>query len=370
METLQSDDLLKLHQGIQQLYTLQDRATFKVEALRLVDRLVPSDILEFHSTNMRTRKVSSLFLPDFPGYNLEMQEVIDRHFGEHPIVQNMPQALAGAHKISDFISQQKFYSYNGVYQQFFRLLGIEDQLTFFFPNANTGSWRSLSLANTTLVGFSLNRSQRNFTERDRLVLNLLRPHLSQAHENIDRIDRLQQQFSEVQQSLNCLGSIVLNWEGHIKSIAPQAIIWLENYFTKPNCIRQLPDLLRSWVKYQIGCLTQNTDRSKACLPLKIQQAGRELTIRLLIELDRSQYLLLLEERALFSFNSLTILGLSQRETEVLGLVMQGKDNKAIATQLGIHPGTIRKHLEHVYAKWGVTSRTEAIAHALTNLGFF
>jgi DNA-binding NarL/FixJ family response regulator len=67
-------------------------------------------------------------------------------------------------------------------------------------------------------------------------------------------------------------------------------------------------------------------------------------------------------------NSLALLGLSQRETEVLTWIMQGKDNKAIATQLSINVSTVRKHLESIYCKWGVHSRTEAIAQALAKLG--
>jgi DNA-binding CsgD family transcriptional regulator len=95
-----------------------------------------------------------------------------------------------------------------------------------------------------------------------------------------------------------------------------------------------------------------------------------LTIRLTIELRGTEYLLLLEEQTLSSLNALALLGLSQRETEVLKLVIQGKDNKAIAAQLSVHPGTVRKHLEHIYDKLDVKSRTEAIAYALTKIGVF
>jgi DNA-binding NarL/FixJ family response regulator len=101
----------------------------------------------------------------------------------------------------------------------------------------------------------------------------------------------------------------------------------------------------------------------------MQQSGRELTIRLTIEPRSMQYLLLLEEQTLSSLNSLVLLGLSQRETEVLALVIQGKDNKAIALELGVNISTIRKHLENIYAKWNVKSRTQAIAQALEKLGF-
>jgi ATP/maltotriose-dependent transcriptional regulator MalT len=53
--------------------------------------------------------------------------------------------------------------------------------------------------------------------------------------------------------------------------------------------------------------------------------------------------------------------LSWREWQILGLVEEGKSNAAIAASLWIAPGTVRAHLENIYAKLGVHSRTAALA---------
>lgn len=53
--------------------------------------------------------------------------------------------------------------------------------------------------------------------------------------------------------------------------------------------------------------------------------------------------------------------LSPRENEVLDLVAKGASNAMIAEQLWISPGTVRKHLEHIYVKLEVGSRTAALA---------
>jgi DNA-binding CsgD family transcriptional regulator len=100
----------------------------------------------------------------------------------------------------------------------------------------------------------------------------------------------------------------------------------------------------------------------------MQREGKELVIRLVVEQLGERYLLLLEEQILSPMNSLALLGLSQRETEVLAWIMQGKDNKTIATHLGINVSTVRKHLESIYGKLGVHNRTEAITQALRKLG--
>ena len=56
--------------------------------------------------------------------------------------------------------------------------------------------------------------------------------------------------------------------------------------------------------------------------------------------------------------------LTEREREILDLVAAGKTNAEIAEAIWIAPGTVRKHLENIYEKLGVHSRTAAIA-ALT-----
>jgi DNA-binding CsgD family transcriptional regulator len=53
--------------------------------------------------------------------------------------------------------------------------------------------------------------------------------------------------------------------------------------------------------------------------------------------------------------------LTDREREILMLVRAGKTNSQIAGELWIAPGTVRKHLENIYRKLGVQSRTAALA---------
>jgi len=51
---------------------------------------------------------------------------------------------------------------------------------------------------------------------------------------------------------------------------------------------------------------------------------------------------------------------SERERDVVNLLLQGKSNKQVALELGISNRTVEFHLSNVYAKLGVTSRTEAV----------
>jgi len=58
------------------------------------------------------------------------------------------------------------------------------------------------------------------------------------------------------------------------------------------------------------------------------------------------------------------LGLSQRESEVLELIVRGKSNKNIAEDLMLGDETIKTHVRSLYRKLGVTDRAQAVAYAL------
>jgi two-component system, NarL family, response regulator LiaR len=58
------------------------------------------------------------------------------------------------------------------------------------------------------------------------------------------------------------------------------------------------------------------------------------------------------------------LDLTEREREVLALMVEGLNNTQIAGRLTVSPSTIKSHVSNILSKLGVTSRTEAVALAL------
>jgi len=56
--------------------------------------------------------------------------------------------------------------------------------------------------------------------------------------------------------------------------------------------------------------------------------------------------------------------LTERETEVLGLLSKGLANKQIAVSLGISEHTVKFHVSSIYTKLNVTNRTEAVRAGL------
>jgi NarL family two-component system response regulator LiaR len=60
------------------------------------------------------------------------------------------------------------------------------------------------------------------------------------------------------------------------------------------------------------------------------------------------------------------LDLTEREREVLTLMIEGLNNTQIAGRLTVSPSTIKSHVSNILAKLGVASRTEAVTLALRN----
>lgn len=58
------------------------------------------------------------------------------------------------------------------------------------------------------------------------------------------------------------------------------------------------------------------------------------------------------------------LGLSQRESEVLELMVHGHSNRAIARRLTVGEETVKTHVKAIFRKLEVTDRTQAVAFAL------
>jgi NarL family two-component system response regulator LiaR len=102
----------------------------------------------------------------------------------------------------------------------------------------------------------------------------------------------------------------------------------------------------------IGYLLKTTDADELCEAIRAAATGQ---VRLAPEAAAR---LMREVRAPDSLEALT-----ERETEVLGLLAHGKANKQIARELFIDEQTVKTHVHHILSKFGVSSRTQAALYA-------
>lgn len=103
----------------------------------------------------------------------------------------------------------------------------------------------------------------------------------------------------------------------------------------------------------IGYLLKDTQADELCQAIKAAAAGQ-------VQMSPSVAARLLREvRTPENPEPLT-----ERETEVLRQLALGKSNKEIAADLVIAEKTVRTHVSNILGKLGVTSRTQAVLHAV------
>ncbi|MBV7462125.1 MULTISPECIES: response regulator [unclassified Acidovorax] len=149
-----------------------------------------------------------------------------------------------------------------------------------------------------------------------------------------------------------LGVVVLDGQGRVAWRSPQALRWLEAAFAADPAPA---DAAAAWLV-----------RAQATGDQTLALAdGRQLLARHLGASGLAESMLLLSRTTpeAIAPRHLQQVALTPRETEVLSWLSKGKTNRDIADILGMSPRTVNKHLEHIFEKLGVETRTAAAAIA-------
>lgn len=257
MERLRQRDLEASLSYLRELYAQRDPESFKRHVLETITNLIPSELTTYNELDLQTSKNVWEWEPT-PSDFAELTESFALYMDENPCIAYYRRTGDGrATKISDFLTQRELRKL-GYYNEYLRRVGLEHRMSIVLPKPPH-----------SVIALAFGRGK-DFSERDRLVLDLLRPHLTQAYDNAAALARIRQESAHLNQTKDVL-------------------------------------------------------------------------------LTRESF-----ER----------LGLTNREAEILLGIAQGKTNKQIAASLYVSPFTIKTHLQHVYRKLGVESRTEALARAL------
>lgn len=152
-------------------------------------------------------------------------------------------------------------------------------------------------------------------------------------------------------------------DGKLVWQTPLARKLLKDYFANPEELA--PDELLGW----ISDANQARRNSREPRPLLVAQGNRRLLASFHDQTGDEEWLVVLrEENDASAIESLiAAFRLTQREAEVLYWVVQGKTSNDIGEILGNSPRTVNKHLEHVFEKLGVETRTAAANLALSKM---
>ena len=161
--------------------------------------------------------------------------------------------------------------------------------------------------------------------------------------------------------------------GKIVWQTPLARQWLQSYFVTDNAITEAtefstPDALFNWVT-----AAYKADASgKTLQTFTIIQNTKRLSFTPADVSSDEQWMIVLREvsdSAQIEALMLTF-KLTKRESEVLYWAIKGKTSRDIGDILTTSPRTINKHLEHVFVKLGVETRTAAASLAASKLRGF
>lgn len=237
----------RLAKALPDIYAIAPLEELPRRMLPLILGIVGGDKSCYHVVEVATGNLRVLASPHHEALD-ELHEERRAYMHQHPLLAHFTRCdrLEGR-TISDFLSTSEYHRLP-LYGEFFRHLGVEDQLLVGVSSAASGY----------LAGFSVERGYPGFSSEDRRIFDALQPHLATAHANAVCYSRA------------------------LRSVVPG-----------------------------------------------LQDTARRL--------DR----------------------LTTRQLEILESLAAGRSNIQIAAALDLSAGTVRKHLEHILRRLGVTTRTAA-----------
>jgi DNA-binding CsgD family transcriptional regulator len=332
-------------------------ACFVDAALEQLTGIVASDLttlsicdLERGSRRVVGRKGETLSETD--------RAAFDRHFRVHPLVRFHSSHPGGpTQRISDCITFNTFRN-SALHADYYRRIGINYVMAL-----------PLRIDSANVISIVFNRSRSDFRDHERGLLDTVRQPLAAVYRHL-------MVCAEAGIGLRCITELAADggWlmvrvtlGGRILDASPNALRLLRRFFPEHASSLQtsLPSVLLSWFvrSRNWGLERPAIDHAQR---FTLTRSGSRLRVHFVPDPDNvaTGFLLMKHERLDLDAAHLVQLPLTDREREVLALVVAGKTNGEIATILAISARTVQKHLEHIFQKLGVETRTAAAVRAV------
>lgn len=341
---LSEKDYSEVLSCIEAIYRCRKLDDFPQHILAELRKLVACNFAGYNEVNLKRNRVLIVMEPHIPD-----TEALQKRFGaimhQHPVIRYFDESGDGqALKISDFLTSRELHKLD-LYREVYQPLGAEDQISF-----------AVKVEPGFIIGVAFNRPDRTFTEKDRLRLNLIRPHIMQAYLYAAEASGQEEKNRDLQAALmeNGIGVIALDESGAVSHATPGAFDCLSGYMPAPDgeteAWTDLPPDLLQWAR-----AGEEVVRGE---PFIARHGSGRLIIRCVRQGGRI-LLLLAEEHRPADGDAMGRYHLTPREAEVLRWVAEGKSNAEIAMILGLTTGTVKIHVERILAKLGVENRTMA-----------
>lgn len=336
---------------LRELYAGSSLQEFPGRLLPLVARLVPSSHISYNDLDLGQNRIVIHYHPE----RADARKLVPQfaaHYQTHPLADHYQNPGGIPKKVSDVATLRQF-QHTAIYQEYYRAVGTKHQFICFFNG------RKRPKAGDSFIGLALNRDIKDFSERDRSVLEFLSPHFSQAYQNARAAGAIDLKLENVGEGLDAIHRAVIlaGADGKIRWQSVLAREWLGEFFPEKRAGERLPAALAGW----LGRLQKPSPGglpffSEFCGPVR---SGSRLLIYCGQSRSGEYVLALIRERMTLDLAAAQSLGLTPREAEILFWITEGKTRPEMGAILGISWRTIAKHIEHLFAKLGVENRLEA-----------
>ena len=162
-----------------------DKASFARLGVERLPALVASEFTTLSICHLASGRREVFGLPA-GALSDEDRAAFDRHFQEHPLVRyHAYQGGQSTQRISDSLPLEQFRR-SLLYNDYYRRVRIDHAMAL-----------PIDVRDGLLVSFVLNRTRRDFTDRERALLDLLRPHLAKVYRKISTAGQLTAREREV-----------------------------------------------------------------------------------------------------------------------------------------------------------------------------
>jgi DNA-binding CsgD family transcriptional regulator len=340
MDGLRERELQALLEILGEVHHAEDVPSFRAALLDVIPRVIPNAYTSYNEVGPDGMPLVTLVTP-MPARRV--LESWSRYGHQNPLIEHHLRTRdPRAYRLSDVIAHEEFKR-RELYSEVFVPLGVEHQLAITLPAPPR-----------LLIGLVL-ADARDFTDGERRVLDLARPHLIQAHANAALRERLHDVLAAVEAGLDDSGEalVVVGPHDRVEFATASGRAALKAFGPAGGGAR-LPEPLR------VATSGRFPPRAVVATPA----GGEPVLVRRMVRAAGGATVLVFERGARgASRERLEALGLSPREAEVLQAMMRGRATAAIAGALGVSPRTVSKHAERIYAKLGVHDRVAAVSAA-------
>ena len=345
---LHVDDWKAVNACLVKLYRELDRDRHSRVLLEVINELVPADSVALNMAPVKTPyALSAITLPESHATD-EQVALLGRYAHQSPFGTYYLATMDSNWKMAtDFMPLEDFHN-TDLHRLALGPLGINHQM-----------FGMLGVLGETGYAVAINRTHREFTERDRSVLNVVHPHLVTSFFNAAVHSQAKDSLKELHVAMEAAPGAFgyFNRDRRVAWMQPKAEAWLQEFFAGEATNENIPSSIRHLLDKSVA---------EADAPQQLECDGAE--DRLIVCLGSSTlggWVMRLDRKSKTTpphFRPLP--QLTERKNEILKWMVEGKRNEEIAIILNLSKRTVEGHVYEILQELGVENRATAIVRAM------